>query len=484
MKRAFVINILLLLALNLFVKPLYIFGIDVQIQNTIGPEQYGLFFSIFNYTLLFQFILEYGITNFVKREISIEPGRIHTYFSGLLILKAGFAMMYFGVVLGFAWLFQYSDNEIRLIIQVAGIQFFITLVAFLRGLIIGQGWYKTDSIFSVLDKVIMILLLGWRLYWPGMQPPDLAYFVETYLFSVVITAIIVFIFMLFRLHLKWVKPDLSLLKTLIIRLTPYTLITFLMGVYGRLDSVLLHALLPDGDYQAGIYAAGFRMLDTYLMLAILFSNLLLPMLSAQQANKDAIRDLLKFVIGIVMTTTIIAGVGGWVFRQEITNVLYHQSDEKWYDTVGLLFLTMIPVGLSTLYGAAIMSTGRLHRQNILFLSGIVLSLTFNILFIPWWQSLGSAISAFSVNLVIAAAQVIIFVKESDMGEDRGFYRRMILFFILSFVLFYIATLLAKSFLIAGLIAVIVLLWISKLLGLMRIDMEMAKKLFSGKGRNG
>jgi O-antigen/teichoic acid export membrane protein len=287
MKRAFVINILLLLALNLFVKPLYIFGIDVQIQNTIGPEQYGLFFSIFNYTLLFQFILEYGITNFVKREISIEPGRIHTYFSGLLILKAGFAMMYFGVVLGFAWLFQYSDNEIRLIIQVAGIQFFITVVAFLRGLIIGQGWYKTDSIFSVLDKVIMILLLGWRLYWPGMQPPDLAYFVETYLLSVVITAIIVFIFMLFRLHLKWVKPDLSLLKTLIIRLTPYTLITFLMGVYGRLDSVLLHALLPDGDYQAGIYAAGFRMLDTYLMLAILFSNLLLPMLSAQQGNKDA-----------------------------------------------------------------------------------------------------------------------------------------------------------------------------------------------------
>ena len=34
----------------------------------------------------------------------------------------------------------------------------------------------------------------------------------------------------------------------------------------------------------------FGCLDTYgLMLAILFSNLLLPMLSAQQGNKDAIR---------------------------------------------------------------------------------------------------------------------------------------------------------------------------------------------------
>ena len=68
MKKEFSVNLLLLLGLNLLVKPLYIFGIDVQVQNTIGPEQYGLFFSIFNYTLIFQILLEFGITNLVKRE--------------------------------------------------------------------------------------------------------------------------------------------------------------------------------------------------------------------------------------------------------------------------------------------------------------------------------------------------------------------------------------------------------------------------------
>ena len=81
---------------------------------------------------------------------------------------------------------------------------------------------------------------------------------------------------------------------------------------------------------------------------------------------------------------------------------------------------MIP-WVRTLYGAAIMSTGRLHRQNILFLSGIVPVLTFNFLFIPGGNPcLQMAISAFSVNLVIAVGQVIIFVKESDMGKIEGF----------------------------------------------------------------
>ncbi len=482
MKRAFAINILLLLTLNLIVKPIYIFGIDVQIQNTIGPEQYGLFFSIFNYTLLFQVLLEFGITNFVKREISMDPTRIHTYFSGLLILKAGLAVVYFMVVMGFAWIFHYTGDEIQLIIQVAGIQFFLTLISFLRGMIIGKGWYKTDGIFSVMDKVIMILLLGYALYYPGMTPPDLSYFVETYLLSVVFTALIAFLFILYQLHLKWVRPDLAFLRAMIVRITPFALITFLMGVYGRLDAVLLHALLPDGDYQAGIYAAGFRMLDTYMMFAILFSNLLLPMLSTQQEDKGAFRDLLKFVIGIVMTITIIVGVGGWVYRQEITQILYHQSDEKWYDTVGLLFLTMIPVGLSTLYGAAILSTGRLRRQNMLFLGGIVLSLTLNSLFIPWWQSLGSAISAFSVNLVIAVGQVIIFGKESDLGGDKGFYVRMMLFFILSLGLFYGASLLTLPFLISGVLAGIMLMCVGFMVGLIRIDMEMVTRLFMGKSK--
>lgn len=62
-----------------------------------------------------------------------------------------------------------------------------------------------------------------------------------------------------------------------------------MGAYGRLDAVLLHSLLADGDFQAGIYAAGFRMLDAYMMFALLFANLLLPMLSSKQSDEEALQ---------------------------------------------------------------------------------------------------------------------------------------------------------------------------------------------------
>jgi len=42
MKREFSTNLILLVAINLVVKPLYIFGIDRTVQNEVGTEVYGL----------------------------------------------------------------------------------------------------------------------------------------------------------------------------------------------------------------------------------------------------------------------------------------------------------------------------------------------------------------------------------------------------------------------------------------------------------
>ncbi|MFT5621837.1 MAG: hypothetical protein ACI9QR_002178, partial [Flavobacteriaceae bacterium] len=45
-------NIFLLIFVNLLVKPLWIFGIDLHVQNTVGAENYGFYFVIFNFSFL------------------------------------------------------------------------------------------------------------------------------------------------------------------------------------------------------------------------------------------------------------------------------------------------------------------------------------------------------------------------------------------------------------------------------------------------
>ncbi len=70
MKREFFINIILLVGINLLIKPIYIFGIDRVVQNAVGKEAFGLYFAVFNFTFLLQIINDFGIHTFNNKHIS------------------------------------------------------------------------------------------------------------------------------------------------------------------------------------------------------------------------------------------------------------------------------------------------------------------------------------------------------------------------------------------------------------------------------
>ena len=57
--RQFISNITFLVFVNLIVKPFWIFGIDRTVQNAVGAEQYGTYFALFNFTMLFHILLDF-----------------------------------------------------------------------------------------------------------------------------------------------------------------------------------------------------------------------------------------------------------------------------------------------------------------------------------------------------------------------------------------------------------------------------------------
>ena len=63
MKKTFFQNLLFLIFINLLVKPFYVLGVDRPVQNLVGHESYGLYFALFNFSFLFNIVLDIGITN-------------------------------------------------------------------------------------------------------------------------------------------------------------------------------------------------------------------------------------------------------------------------------------------------------------------------------------------------------------------------------------------------------------------------------------
>ena len=87
MQKKFLKNLGLLLFLNLLIKPFWVLGIDRSVQNAVGSEDFGFYFSILNFSFLFIILLDFGITNFNNRNIAQNNQLLNKHFSGILILK-------------------------------------------------------------------------------------------------------------------------------------------------------------------------------------------------------------------------------------------------------------------------------------------------------------------------------------------------------------------------------------------------------------
>ena len=150
LKRKFFTNLLLLLLLNLLIKPFWVLGIDRTVQNVLGAEEYGMYFALFNFSLVLNIFLDLGITNFNNRAIARNTRLLTKYLSFLVSLKFVLAVVYAVLCLVVAWIVGYDMRQIHLLFFLIFNQFLVSLTAYLRSNISGLHYFRTDGLLSVV----------------------------------------------------------------------------------------------------------------------------------------------------------------------------------------------------------------------------------------------------------------------------------------------------------------------------------------------
>ena len=84
MKRKFVTNLILLIFLNVLIKPFWIFGIDIPVQNVVGAANYGFYGSLLNFSMILNILLDLGLTNYNNRNIAQHGHMLKKYLSNIV----------------------------------------------------------------------------------------------------------------------------------------------------------------------------------------------------------------------------------------------------------------------------------------------------------------------------------------------------------------------------------------------------------------
>src|SRR6056297_671731 len=192
MKKKFLSNLLLLVLLNILIKPFWFFGIEVAVQNRVGEEMYGLYFSLFNFAFILNILLDIGITNFNNRAVAREHDLLRTNLARIVPLKFLLSILYGIIVFGTGALIGYSTVQFKLLFILVINQFLSSFILYMRSNISGIQLFRTDSLLSVLDRSLMIVMNG-VLLWTNItsEPYKIEWFVYSQTLSYLLTLITV-----------------------------------------------------------------------------------------------------------------------------------------------------------------------------------------------------------------------------------------------------------------------------------------------------
>ena len=407
MQKKFISNLALMILLNLLVKPLAIFGIDAAVQNRVGTEAYGIYFSLLNFSVLFNILLDFGITNFTTKNIAQSPITALKYMSQVITFRFILFVLYAIVSFGIAIVLGWNRHEIYLLSILVFNQFIIALIAYVRSHFGGLLMFKTDAFISVLDRLLLIIMCGAVLYLPLTDTPfQIEWFIWIQTICYVLALLISFAMLFVKIGVPKLKYNKVFSYAIIRRSLPYALLILLMMIYSRVDSVMIERIHVNGRAEAGYYAQGFRLLSAFFMFAMLFSNLLYPLFSHMFKSKTDVVPLLSTSSKLLLGSAVLIAVISWFNSDLILNMIYSMDVDKSADTFKLLMLSFVGMSAIVIFGTLLTAKGELRFLNTLSLIGIVINIIINYSLIPVYGAWGAAIATLITQSSIALIQFI------------------------------------------------------------------------------
>ncbi len=437
MQKKFITNLAFLLFLNLLIKPFWILGIDRAVQNTVGAESYGLYSALFNLSFLFNILLDLGITNYNNRNIAMHNHLLEKHLSGIIMLRIVLAIAYTVISLSIAFILGYRGAQLWMLSIMLINQALISFILYLRSNIAGLQLFKLDSMISVLDRAVMIIICSF-LIWGRAAGSEfkIDWFVWAQTLAYVITVAITFFIVAKKAKLRRLQWNPTFFFIVLKHSYPFAILILLMTFYNRIDSVMIERLLPNGAEQAGIYAQSYRLLDASNMIAFLFSGLLLPMFSHMIKKKQPLQELAELSFSFIAIPAIALIGFCFFFSHDIMGLLYHSHVDASSNLFKYVMCCFLAISSVYIFGTMLTANGNLKYLNIIALSGMTLNIALNLILIPKFQSLGAAYASMITQYTAAGLQIILAHKVFKFKFQKILALKYVVYIGATFYLFY------------------------------------------------
>ena len=190
---------------------------------------------------------------------------------------------------------------------------------------------------------------------------------------------------------------------------------------------MLLSLVDDNGKSSGIYASGFRLVDSANMVSYLFSVILLPLFSKMIKENRKITDVMgaAFHLLLIITTAFVAI--SLLYSRELMELLYNKHIEESAEVYRWLSFCFVPISMTYIFGTLLTANGSLKYLNIIAGLGMLMNIGLNFILIPLFQQNGAAITSLITQTVTAALQAWLALKIFKVKFDWKYCLKIVFY---------------------------------------------------------
>ena len=418
--------------LNLLVKPFYILGIDAEVQNRVGKENYGLYLGLISLSFIFNMLIDLGINNFNNNNISKNTQLVSKHFSKLLSIKSALALGYALITLLVGWILDYRGFAFHLLIFLSFNQILVSFILFGRSNLAALHRFKADSIVSVLDRSLLVIFCSIILFG---NLTESEFRIEWFVYLQTTTYAITLVTLVLMLRpnigsIRW-HLDIPFSINIFKKSLPYATFMIIGSLYNRLDGIMLEKIGPLGSVSAGEYAQGFRFFEAASMFAYLFAVLLLPIYSRMIKQNEDVKPIVETATRLLIGAGLAGAILFFFHSDFVLQWRYPDVSQNSIYAFSALMIGFVGVGLFYVYGTLMTANENLRMLNQISIGGLVINLCLNFYLIPTHGAFGAAIATMATQLFAGIAQLCFVVKTFKFRANYSLILQMVSFVILT-----------------------------------------------------
>jgi O-antigen/teichoic acid export membrane protein len=367
------------------------FFYTIYLARSLGVEGFGLFSAALAYFAIFSTLAEFGFNRFLVREIALDPRNISNLLYNIGFFRIVLTGLFYLIFILPIWFFDGDKLRAGLVALSVIAVFPLALAETIDSVFVATRKLQFSSMAMVIVS-ITTTILGISMVSNGFGPwgPVLALILGQTVYLVVLFSILKSQKISILSKIKF-----GSLKKILLGSLPYGILGILGLLYFRVDTLILSYL--KGNYDTGIYTAGFKFLEATNLIPIAVSLGVFPVMAKLQ-NESIPRlkklylkmSYLMFLVGFLITLIFI-----FVLPFLITLVL-----PEYIYTIDVLKILALAIPFMFVHATAaqvvLSSEKYLKPLIVLSLFPLSLNIILNFLFVPMYGFMAASwITVFS-----------------------------------------------------------------------------------------